>query len=125
MSPAPTEPKSRRRVVARIAAGITMDQAAAEARMSKSLLRFWELDQVASPDIGKVMRLAAALDLDPLDLTEKAGYRLAETLPPVQPYLRSKYPDLPESALSEIAAVVRRHGIDPERTGPAPGEDET
>lgn len=71
------------------------------------------------------MRLAAVLELDPLDLAALAGYELKDTLPPVQPYLRSKYPDLPESARAEIDAVVRKYGIDPNRTGPLPGEDET
>ena len=76
-------------------------------------------------DIGKVMRLASALGLDPLELTEKAGYGLAETLPPLKPYLRSRYPDLPAGAHRAIAEVISKYGIDPERSGPLPGEDET
>lgn len=70
------------------------------------------------------MRLAAVLGLDPLDLSELAGYEIADTLPPVQPYLRSKYPNLPASAHREIDALVRKYGIDPDNPGPRPGQDE-
>lgn len=110
---------------ARIAAGLSMSQAAEEAGISKSLLRFWELDEVDSPDLGKLMRLAAALELDPIDLADLAGYDVRTTLPPMQPYLRSKYPELPASALAQITAITKKYGIDPTGRGPAPGEDET
>lgn len=109
---------------ARIKAGLSLQQAATDAGISKSLLRFWEIDHVANPDLGKLMRLAAALGLDPLDLAELAGYEIAQALPPVQPYLRSKYPNLPDTARHEIAAVVRKYGIDPDNPGPEPGQDE-
>lgn len=110
---------------ARVGAGMSMGQLAEAVGISKSLLRFWELDAVEAPDVSKVLRLATVLGVDSLHLAALAGYELSDTLPPVQPYLRSKYPDLPESALAEIASVVRRHGIDPTRLGPTPGEDET
>ncbi|GAA1804057.1 hypothetical protein GCM10009811_29590 [Nostocoides veronense] len=92
--------------------------------MSKSLLRFWEIDQVTNPDVEQVMRLATVLDLDPLPLIALLPGRgdFTDALPGVQPYLRSKYPA--EEALKEIASVVRRYGVDPNSTGPAPGEDE-
>lgn len=110
----------------RIAAGLSLQQTADLTDISKSLLRFWEVDHVASPDLAKVMRLASALKLDPMELvaTLPGGEELTGALPAVQPYLRSKYPDLPESALTEIADVVRKHGIDPDHSSPAPGEDE-
>ncbi len=102
-----------------------MGQAAQEAGISKSLLRFWELDQVEVPDLGKLQRLAAVLELDPIHLAELVGYDPAATLPAVRPYFRSKYPDLPAEALQEIEAITRKYGFDPTRPGPAPGEDET
>lgn len=110
---------------ARGKAGLTMQEVAAETGISKSLLRFWELGEVASPDLGKIMRLASVLGLDPLELAGFVGYEIADALPPLQPYLRSKYPDLPATAQSEIAAIVSKHGIDPARSGPAPGQDES
>lgn len=112
---------------ARLKAGLGRQKAADEAEMSKSLLRFWEIDQVTNPDVEQVMRLAAVLHLDPLPLIALLPGRadFTDALPGVQPYLRSKYPELPEDALREIASVVRRYGVDPDGTGPAPGEDES
>lgn len=110
---------------ARIAGRITMQQAADGAGMSKSLLRFWELDEIQNPDPTKIIRLARVLGLEPLQLCEMAGYDLSATLPSLKPYLRSKYPELPADAVLEIAAITRKYGIDPTRPGPAPGEDET
>jgi transcriptional regulator with XRE-family HTH domain len=111
---------------ARLRAGLGRQRAADEAEMSKSLLRFWEIDQVTNPDVEQVMRLASVLGLDPLPLIALLPGRgdFTDALPGVQPYLRSKYPELPEEALKEIASVVRRYGVDPNSTGPAPGEDE-
>lgn len=109
---------------ARTRAGISMQQAADEAGISKSLMRFWEMDAYKSPSLGAVLRLAAALGLEPLELAQAAGYDMSGTLPPIQPYLRSKYPELPASALRDIEAITKKYGIDPTRSGPAPGEDE-
>lgn len=108
-----------------MAGGISMRQAAEAAGMSKSLLRFWELDEIQNPDPTKIIRLARFLGLEPLHLCEIAGYNLSVTLPSLKPYLRSKYPELPADAVVEIAAITRKYGIDPTRQGPAPGEDET
>ena len=110
---------------ARIAAGLSMSQAADEAGISKSLLRFGELDEVDSPDLAKLMRLAAALELDPIYLAHLAGYDFPTTPPPMQPDLRSKYTALRAEALAQIAAITEKYGIDPTGRGPAPGEDET
>lgn len=109
---------------ARADAGLSMREAAEDARISKSLLRFWELDQVEAPDLGKVLRLAATLSIEPLELCEAAGYDISGALPTVQPYFRSKYPNLPEAALRQITAITEKYGIDPNHTSPRPGEDE-
>ncbi|MBK6887818.1 MAG: helix-turn-helix domain-containing protein [Tetrasphaera sp.] len=109
---------------ARLRAGLGRQRAADEAEMSKSLLRFWEIDQVTNPDVEQAA--PASVGLDPLPLIALLPGRgdFTDALPGVQPYLRSKYPELPEEALKEIASVVRRYGVDPNSTGPAPGEDE-
>lgn len=109
---------------ARIASGLSRGQAAAAIGISKSLLRFWETDHVSSPDLAKLQKLAILLNLDPIKTSQLAGYDPTETLPPMRPYLRSKYPDLPETALKEIADITKKYGIDPNGRGPAPGEDE-
>lgn len=109
---------------ARVTAGLSIRQAAGEAEISKSLLGAWECDQVDSPELGKLLRLAAVLGIDPTTACEAAGYDLSGALPSIKPYLRSKYPTLPASALQEIAAITKKYGIDPNHTGPRPGEDE-
>lgn len=101
-----------------------MGQAAAEADISKSLVHLWELDDVSSPDLGKLLRLAAVIGVDPLKLCKAAGYDLSGTWPAVSPYFRSKYPELPDFAVREIVAITEKYGIDPSRSGPLPGEDE-
>lgn len=109
---------------ARIAADLSRQQVATEAGISRSLVRFWEEGAVGSPDLGAVMRVAGVLGLDPLYLASLAGYDVADVMPPLQPYLRSRYPQLPAGALDEIAAITRKYGIDAGGRGPAPGEDE-
>lgn len=109
---------------ARIAANLTRQHVATETGISRSLLRFWEDGVVGSPDLAAVMRVAGVLDLDPLYLASLAGYDVANVMPPLQPYLRSRYPQLPAGALEQIAEITRKYGIDPTRSGPAPGEDE-
>lgn len=109
---------------ARISAGLTMAQTAEEAGISKSLLRFWELDAHKAPAFDGILRLASVLELDPLMLAEAAGYDVVGALPSVRPYFRNKYPDLPEAAIQQITAITEKYGIDPNHTGPRPGEDE-
>jgi transcriptional regulator with XRE-family HTH domain len=76
------------------------------------------------PDL--LSSVAEALDLNLADVYGLAGYAVPGELPALQPYLRSKYSDLPDEAADAIAAyaqrLARRHGVD--LSGPAPGEDE-
>lgn len=109
---------------ARISLGLSMGTVATEVGISKSRLRFWELDEVENHELGVVLKLAATLELDALALCELAGNSITDALPPIQPYLRNKYPELPPAAIREIAAVTEKYGIDPTKTGPEPGEDE-
>lgn len=52
------------------------------------------------------------LGIDPIHLADLAGYDLTRTLPAMKPYLRSKYPHLPASAMAEIEAITKKYGID-------------
>lgn len=110
---------------ARIKAGLGLRPASHAVGMSKAALDSWEQDHVESPDLARLQKLAILLDLDPVKLAELAGYDPMATLPPMRPYLRSRYPHLPAAAHKEIAAITRRYGIDPNGRGPAPGEDES
>ena len=109
---------------ARERSGLSLRQAATEAGIGKTQLAAWEHDEVDSPELGNLLRLAAVLEIDATEACAAAGYDIAGALPTVQPYFRSKYPDLPETAIQQITAITEKYGIDPNRTGPRPGEDE-
>lgn len=76
----------------------------------------------------KLNAIAKVLDLDANELLAAAGYDQLAKLPTFTPYLRSKYPDMPDDARADLEAAFRRitkkHGFDPAQTGPKPGEDE-
>lgn len=109
---------------ARERSGLSLRQAATEAGIGKTQLAAWEHDEVDSPELGNLLRLAAVLEIDATEACAAAGYDIAGALPTVQPYSRSKYPDLPETAIQQITAITEKYGIDPDRAGPRPGEDE-
>lgn len=80
----------------------------------------------ASPAPEKLAALAAALEVPLADVFALADYPLPTELPSFTPYLRSKYRDLPDSAVADMeryfARLAKKHGFDP--NGPAPGQDE-
>lgn len=92
--------------------------------ISKGTLFKIEDSQIRQPDQASLQSLAEALDIPLADLYAAAGYDQTGGLPGLKPYFRSKYPGLPEIALSEIAAITKKYGIDPTSNGPRPGEDE-
>ncbi len=85
-----------------------------------------EQGQFAAPKPDKLARIAEALGLSTADVLGLAGYPVAEGLPSFQPYLRSKYRDMPREAVDDLskafARIVRKHGYQPD--GPQAGEDE-
>lgn len=80
------------------------------------------------PSAEKLDILAGALDIDPSELLAAAGYGQLAELPTFTPYLRSKYPDMTDDARAELeqafGRIAKKHGFDPNHTGPRPGEDE-
>jgi transcriptional regulator with XRE-family HTH domain len=80
----------------------------------------------AAPAPDKLARIAEALDLSLADVFALAEYAVPGDLPSFQPYLRTKYRDMPREAVDDLnkafARIVRKHGYDPE--GPQRGEDE-
>lgn len=80
------------------------------------------------PSAEKLDLLAGVLDLEPSVLMAASGYEELATLPTFQPYLRSKYPDMPAGARNDLARafarITKKHGFDPTETGPRPGQDE-
>ena len=110
--------------IARIALGISANELARRSGVNVSNVSRIETGQTAQPSPDTLRQLGDALGLDWADLFAAAGYEQPKTLPTIKPYLRSKYPDLPEAALQQIAKITSKYGVDPNNTGPRPGEDE-
>ena len=108
---------------ARVERGMSYGQLAVSTGISKGTLFKIEDGQIRQPDQALLRALATTLGLPLADLYAAAGYDRGG-LPTIKPYLRSKYPELPDAALDEIAAITRKYGLDPANTGPRPGEDE-
>ncbi len=107
--------------------GLSVRQLADQAEMNFATISRLEQGQFGSPRADKLARLAAALDLNVADLYGLAEYTVPSQLPSFQPYLRSKYRDMPPEALRDLdkafERIIKKHGYRP--NGPAPGEDET
>lgn len=80
----------------------------------------------AAPRPDKLSRIAEALGLSLADVFALADYAVPDDLPSFQPYLRSKYRDMPPEAVDDLEKafqrIVRKHGYQPD--GPRDGEDE-
>lgn len=110
--------------IARKALGISAGELGRRSGINVSNVSRIENGLTAQPSPGTLQRLSETLGLDVADLFVATGYELPKTLPTIKPYLRSKYPDLPESALAKIAAITEKYGVDPHNTSPRAGEDE-
>ncbi len=110
--------------IARKALGISAAELGRRSGINVSNVSRIENGLTTQPSPDTLQRLGETLGLDVADLFVATGYELPKTLPTIKPYLRSKYPDLPASALAEIAAITTKYGVDPNHTGPRAGEDE-
>lgn len=83
-----------------------------------------EQGNVGSPKPQVLRAYADALHLPVADVLTLAGYPIIEELPSFQPYLRTKYHDLPDKALNELeqsfSDITKRY----KASGPVDGEDE-
>jgi len=78
-----------------------------------SWLQRLESGQYASPNPAHLARVAEALDIDPARIDEVSADHLADSLPSVRTYFRSKTKATPEQ-LDAIEAVLREiHGETP------------
>jgi transcriptional regulator with XRE-family HTH domain len=67
-----------------------------------------ELGAFATPRPDKLAGLAEHLQLSMADVFAAVGYVVPTDLPSCEPYLRSKYPELPEAAIAEIVQSFER-----------------
>ncbi|RNI23078.1 helix-turn-helix domain-containing protein [Flexivirga caeni] len=103
---------------------LSYGQLAALTSISKGTLFKIEDGSTVQPDQSSLQRLAQALDLPLADLYLAAGYEQSGDLPTLTMYFRSKYPKMPDTALQQIADITKKYGIEPNNSGPRPGEDE-
>lgn len=86
-----------------------------------------ERGQVRSPRPDILVRIAETLRLPLSDVYAIAGYVVPCDLPTLVPYLRTRYGQLSDEAITALDSyflkIATDEGLD--LTGPAPGEDET
>ena len=93
-----------------------------------------ETGSFKAPRPDKLAHIAEALGLTAGELFAQAGYLVADDLPEYATYLRTKHPELPESAIQGLhdhfMAILDQHGLTPflqpafeELADESPGED--
>ena len=112
---------------ARQSAGLSFAQAERVTGVPMATLHGLEQGRT-KPKPAVLAVLAKAYGLTLADLYLAAGYEIPKKLPTFQPYLRSRYKDMPTEARDELADAFNRisekYGYSPNSPGPKPGEDE-
>jgi len=107
-------------------AGMTIRDLADDSEMNFATVSRIEQGKFAAPGHDKLSRIAQALGLNTADVFALADYTVPTELPSFQPYLRSKYQDMPDAAVNELTAaferIIKKHGYTSE--GHQGGEDE-
>lgn len=110
----------------REALGYSTRELARRSGVEQSVLVRLENGTTQFPRTERLAALAQALEVNLADVLAAGDYLAAGELPTPRPYLRTKYPGLPDVAVDQvdryIARLVKRHGGD--LGGPKDGEDE-
>ena len=105
--------------------GISAREVAQRADLNNATIHHLETATNPRPSSESLTAIAEALELPAADLLAIVD-RLPTELPTFTPYLRTKYHELPEAALTEMEdyfrQVQQKHHASPE--GPTDGEDE-
>lgn len=107
--------------------GLSASEVARQAGVAKGTITRLELGQITSPRMENLRTIADVLQLPLTDILAESSMLRGSDLPTLNPYLRTKFKGMPDSAVREIEEhfrdVAARHGINL-NNGPAPGEDE-
>jgi transcriptional regulator with XRE-family HTH domain len=99
----------------REAFGISQTELARLVETRDSTINRLEAGGISAPRPDKLTRIADHLDLNLADVFAMVGYAVPRQLPSPMPYLRAKYPALPQEAIDEIETnlrtVAQRHDV--------------
>jgi transcriptional regulator with XRE-family HTH domain len=110
---------------AREDAKLSTRQLAAAVGVNSSQISRLERGTVGSPNIELLSRIANTLHLSLASVLDHAGFPMHRDLPHLVPYLRERYPELPEAAIIEMERYFDRLAHEYGSEGPGPKEDET
>lgn len=108
----------------RIELGWSIRKLASVSGVNVSTVLLLERGDNRTPQGDTLRALARALDIPASDLFTVVEWLPSGELPTVRPYLRAKYRELPEDAVTEIESLIdelaRKHGL----RGPIDDEDQ-
>ncbi|RBY76895.1 XRE family transcriptional regulator [Blastococcus sp. TF02-09] len=108
----------------RKAKGLSIRGVASVAGVDAATVLSLEQGRIEQPKAAKLRAIGGALGIPAAELYAAVGWLPGAELPAFRPYLRSKYRELPEEAVTEIEAVFDRLSRDYGLHGPRDGEDE-
>lgn len=101
----------------RHALGLTVRQIGEATAIPSTTVSRIETGSFKAPRPDKLARIAQTLGLSAGELFARAGYLIATDLPEYATYLRTKRPDLPESAIERLqdhfVQILAEHGLAP------------
>jgi transcriptional regulator with XRE-family HTH domain len=105
----------------REAFGLSQTQLARLTEIRDSTINRLEAGAISAPRPDKLTRIADCLQLRLADVFAIVGYAVPRQLPSWLPYLRAKYPKLPQEAIAEIEthlrSIAKRHGVNIDNQG--------
>lgn len=108
----------------RLQLDLSMRKAALQAGINIATIVSLESGTNLAPQPSTLKAVAEALAIDLNQLYTTLNWLPAQPLPNLAPYMRAKYRDLPETAITEVEAFIADLRAKHHLIGPADGEDE-
>jgi transcriptional regulator with XRE-family HTH domain len=109
--------------VARARKDLSAREVARRAGVDNATVRLLERSRIREPRVQTVRAIGDVLGIPATDIYALVHWLPEAELPSLRPYMRAKYADLPEAAVSEVEQLISdlttKHG-----TGPRDHEDE-
>jgi transcriptional regulator with XRE-family HTH domain len=109
--------------------GLSVREVGRRSHIADSNIVRLEQGVIPNPRPDTLKAIADVLGLDLADVFASIDYVQPKGLPSFTPYLRSKYADMPETAVQDLekyfTKLASKHGLTPDMwVGPQPGQDE-